>query len=214
MAAPDPNNPSHRTKAHKLRSAIKNGQQLAEVDALWLSDYEEKQQRSRGGSKSYGRSKAARRVVEHREIEEASEAEGTGPTAAAAAVGAALQSREEGRRLDSLTDKSVAALKEACAVYRDICLSLKERLEIYESTHISILASWRDNFLSRVATEAELQQQQQEQLGTNEQANAMLMMMIAKKMGIELPSGFLPSRPRPPEKQPPRRPPPNGAPKS
>ncbi len=207
MAAPDPNNPSHRTKAHKLRAARKHGQTLAEVDALWLSDYEEKQQRPPG--QSHGRSKSARRVVEHREIEEAAEAEGTGPTAAAAAVGAALQSREEGRRLDSLTEKSVLALKEACGVYKDICLSMAERLQILEQTHIEMLFSVRAHFMAATGAEAALMQRDAE----TDPAKDMLTMLLAKHLGIPI-EGLRAAAalPQPPRPRPRPRPPANGAP--
>jgi hypothetical protein len=195
MAAPDPSNPSHRTKAHQLRKAISNGQTLAEVDALWLSEYEEKQQRRPGGSKHYGRSRSGRKVDLH--IEEAAEAEGEGSpaTAAAAAAAHALATREEGRRLDALTINSVTALKEACAVYKDICLTLRERAEVLEATHVSMLEAVRGHFAARTEAEMALMHEQQ----SGDPAKDLLVMMIAKKLGIpvDVMGGLPPGKPRP-----------------
>jgi hypothetical protein len=201
MAAPDPNNPSHRTKAHALRKAIKAGQTLHESDALWLAGYDDAQKKN-GGSKHHGRSRSARKVDVH--IEEAAEAEGEGSPMAAAlgATAAALTTREEGRRLDSLTEKSVAALRQACDVYKDICLSLRDQLQIYQQSQVAMFEAWRNNYLSRVETEAQLVQEQDR----GDPAKDLLLMMIARKMGIPI-EGVAGA---------PRRPngaPPNGVPK-
>lgn len=210
MAAPDPKNPSHRTKAHQLRKAQRNGQTLHETDALWLADYEEKQARGRaaaaGAPTERGRSKSAR-TVEFR-MQEAAEAAGegptAGPTAAAAAVGAALAAKEEGRRLDALTMHSIDALKEACAVYKDICLTLRERAEVLEQTHIEMLMSVRAHFIAATEAESALVQKEAEARPEDQ----LLTMLMAKYLGV--PPGALPRpRPRPPGPKPPA----NGAPK-
>jgi hypothetical protein len=88
-------------------------------------------------------------------MEEAAESEASGTGAAAAAAAAALAAKEEGRRLDSLTVESVGALKEACAVYRDVCLTLKERTEVLEATHIAMLDAVREHYLARTEAEAD-----------------------------------------------------------
>lgn len=199
MAAPDPSNPSHRTRAFALRKAKRNGQALHETDALWLSDYEEKQKRKPGGATERGRSKAARRV--RFELDEAAEAEGEGPTAAAVAAGAALAAREEGRRLDSLTMNSVDALKEACAVYKDICLTLRDRTELLEETHIEMLLSVRAHFIAATEAESALVQKDAEAKPEDQ----LLTMLMAKYLGVS-PQQI----PRP--KRPPKQPP-NGVPK-
>jgi len=206
--APDPKNPSHRTKAHALRKAVKAGQTLHESEALWLAAYEDAQQKG-DGSKHYGRSRSGRKVDLH--IEEAAEAEGEGSPMAAAlgATAQALATREEGRRLDSLTEKSVAALREACGVYKDICLSLRDQLALYQQSQVAMFEAWRNNFLSRVETEGQLMQAEER----GDPAKDLLLMMIAKKLGIPLVDAPTGQRPQP-RRQPPNGAPPNGAPKS
>jgi hypothetical protein len=192
-------NPGDRTKAARLRRQLEAGQAVSNIDALWLQDYEEKQKRG-GQSKHYGRSRSARKVNATFNMEEAAEAEGTGdaaPTAAAAAVGEALKSREEGRRLDSLTTSAVGALKEAVNTYKEICLSMRDRLEILEATHISMLEGVREHFAARTEAEMALIQEQDRR----DPAKDLLTMMVAKRLGIPMdqlpPPGRRPRRPPP-----------------
>jgi hypothetical protein len=190
---PDPSNPGDRAKAYRLRKRGKK-EALANVDQLWLSEYDEKfekRQHANGTSKNFGASRSARTIK--LDIDEQAESMGTG-TAAAVAAGAALAAKEEGRRLDSLTINAVDALKEACGVYKDICLSMRERLEVLEGTHIAMLDSVRDHFIARTQTEAVLLQHQQEE--KEDPATALLVQMIANRFGVSLP-GATP-RPRPP----------------
>ena len=179
---------------------------MHESDALWLAEYDEEQKQT--GSKHYGRSRSGRKVDLH--IEEAAEAEGGGSPMAAAlgATAQALATREEGRRLDALTEKSVAALREACGVYKDICLSLRDQLAIYQQSQVAMFEAWRNNYLSRVETEAQLVQEQDR----GDPAKDLLLMMIAKRMGIPI-EGPIGQGPRP-RRPPPNGAPPNGAPKS
>src|SRR5258708_1884711 len=136
---PDPSNAGDRAKAYRLRKLAKRSK-LMPVDALWLAEYQENQKKTdeKRGGPDFGASRArsGRRIK--LDVEEHAESESIG-TGAAAAAAAALAAKEEGRRLDSLTIESVNALKEACAVYRDVCLSLKERTEVLEATHIAML---------------------------------------------------------------------------
>lgn len=188
MADPDPRNPGDRAKAFRLRKA-RDAKTLGTVDALWLADYEERQRRpppgaapSNGQSKNRGRSKSAR-TVEFK-MQEAAEAEGEG-TAAATAAGAALQAREEGRRLDNLTMVSVDALREAVAVYKDVCLTLRERTEILEQTHIEMLQTVRGYYLHAMQAEGALLTKESE----GDPSTAMLIALVAKHLGIDVPPG-------------------------
>jgi hypothetical protein len=209
----DPAPPSHRTKAHKLRAAVKAGQTLAPVDALWLSDYEEKQQRARqqllGAGAERGRSASSRKV--NFQLEEMAAAEGEGPTAAAVAAGAALHAREEGRRIDSLSMHAVDALKEAVLVYRDICLTMRRRMENLEHAHIEMLETIRTRHIEATQLEASLVQRDAEARPEDQ----MLTMLIAKFLNVPpemLPRAAPPpTRPTRPNGRPPTRPP-NGVP--
>jgi len=202
---PDPKNPGDRTKAYKLRKQLARGDQVANVDKLWLAEYDEKTDdnakpaKNGGPSKNYGRSRSGREVSFH--LKEAAEAEGTG-NAAAAAAAAALQAKEEGRRLDSLTVSAIDVLKTAVAVYKDVCLSMKDRMEILEESHVAILDAGRQHYLERVEVEGALMRLQQEvaQRDDDDPAKGLLEMLIAKHLGVQLPGQ--PRLPRP------RRPPP------
>jgi hypothetical protein len=197
----DPKNPGDRTKAHRFRRAIKAGQKLQPVDELWLSEYEEKDSRRQhaNGSPDVGASRSGRKI--NFQMEEQAEAVGTG-TAAAAAASAALAAKEEGRRLDSLTINSVDALKEACAVYKDICLTLRDRTEILEQTHVEMLLSVRAHFLAATQAESALVQKDAE----GDPAKDLLTMLLAKHLGIPI-EGLKAAASLPAT----RRPPPNGA---
>src|SRR5258706_8850006 len=143
---PDPANQGDRAKAYRLRKLAKRTK-LPNVDALWLGEYDEKAKARAKFTGDVGgsRRRSGRRVK--LDIEEHEEAEAVGTGAAAQAAAAALMAKEEGRRLDSLTVESVAALKEAVATYREVCLSLNERYEIMEDTHIELLGSVREPYL-------------------------------------------------------------------
>ena len=190
MAEPDPRNPGDRAKAFRLRKA-RDANTIGTVDRLWLDDYESVQQgngpRAKGSqappprSKNFGRSRSARKMKF--EVEEAAEAEGTG-NAARDAVAHALQSREEGRRVDNLSMGAVDALREACAVYKDICLTLKERAEVLEATHIEMLHTVRTHYLHATQIEAALQRAQQEAPG--DPAIDMISLLVAKHLGVPL----------------------------
>jgi hypothetical protein len=148
---PDPANQGDRAKAYRLRKEAKKGK-LAPVDALWLGEYDEKAEaRAKASDRGASRWQSGRKVKF--EMEEHEEAEAVGTGAAAAAAAQALAAREEGRRLDSLTVEAVGALKAACDVYRDVCLSMKERMEVLEGTHIEMLGAVRDQYLARTQAE-------------------------------------------------------------
>jgi len=212
---PDPTRAGDRTKASRFRRQLERGEQLADVDQLWMAEYEEKAQRTRTNKPAdYGRSRSGRKVNATFQMEEAAEAEGTG-TAAGAAAAAALVAREEGRRLDSLTEHSVYALKEACAVYKDICLMLRERTEVLEHTHIEMLQSVRSHFIEATKLEGALTQRDAEQKPEDQ----LLAMLMARYLGMPAETVAAAAAaagksngapPRPPQRRP-SRPPPNGA---
>ncbi len=181
---PDPKNAGDRAKAYRLRKSLQRREKVADIDQLWLAEYEEKDPKARAseGSKHHGRSRSGRQIKF--ELQEAAESEGTG-NAAAIAAGAALAAKEEGRRLDSLTINSVDALKEACAVYKDICLTLKERMEILEGTHIEMLQSVRGYYIHAMQAEGELIRRDSERENETDPATAMVVDMLAKKFGID-----------------------------
>lgn len=143
-----------RAKAYRLRK-LRTSSKLMPIDALWLADYEEKEERrtrSRAADVGASRSRSGRKVKFEMEEDAEAEAIGTG-TAATVAAAAALQVKEEGRRLDSLTIESVGALKEAVAVYRDVCLSMRRRMEALEDNHVEMLEAVRTQYLARTQAE-------------------------------------------------------------
>ena len=189
---PSPKNPGDRTKANRLRAAVTRGQKLQPIDALWLSDYDDHNGSRPGpkpaGAVDVGASRSGRKVKF--EMEEQAEAVGSG-SAAVAAASAALAAKEEGRRIDSLSTGAVDALKEACAVYKDICISMRERMEVLEATHVALLDSARDHYIAR--TEAETALMERDRDPEQDQATGMMMQIIAQKLGIAMPSGGRPA---------------------
>jgi hypothetical protein len=213
VSVPDPKIPSHKSRAHALRKAERAGQALHESDQLWLSDYDAKVERNKATPKAIAGEVGASRSAATRsvrfELDEAQQAEaiGTGPTAAAIAAGAALQAKEEGRRLDSLTMHSIDALKEAVGVYKDICLMLHQRTEILEQTHVEMLMSVRAHFIAATEAEGALAQRDAEQKPEDQ----LLMGLIAQYLNV--PPQQLP-RPHAPKTKPNgARPPPGSEPK-
>lgn len=185
---PDPKNAGDRAKAYRLRKALQRRENVADIDRLWLAEYEEKDPKrlaSEGGggaSKHHGRSRSGRQIKF--ELQEAAESEGTG-NAAAIAAGAALQAKEEGRRLDFLTINSVDALKEACAVYKDICLSLRQRMEILEATHIEMLQTVRGYYIHAMEAEGALIARDNEAASEVDPSTAMVVDMLAKHFNLD-----------------------------
>jgi hypothetical protein len=198
-----PHNAGDAAKAYRLR---KKKDQLGPIDRLWLADYDEKQEKEKASrSKNRGRSASARTVKY--EMEEAAASEGEGNAAAVAA--GALVAREEGRRLDALTINALDGYKQLVADQRAFIMEIRRnervaqhRVAQYEATHVAMLEGVREHFAARTEAEMALVQQQDE----GDPAKDMLLMLIAKKMGI--PVDYIP-----PPGSFKRRPPPNGAPK-
>lgn len=184
------------------------------VDQLWLAEYNEKDDKRRrelSGGTDIGASRSARTIK--LDIDEKAESIGTG-AAAVAAASAALVAKEDGRRLDALTMHSVDALKEACAVYKDICLTLKERAEILEATHIEMLHTVRSHYLHATEIESTLRRVQDEPHG--DAATELLMLMAAKHFGLpldQLRPAAAAAAAQKGKRRPPQQPP-NGVPKS
>lgn len=191
--AVDSRNPGNRTKAFRLHKAVRGGQVLPPEDALWLASYDDtarantEAQRKKAG-KNFGASRSGRRIK--LDVEEHAEAIGVGGEAAAAAA-QALAAREEGRRIDSLSVAAVDALKEACSVYKDICLSLRDQVEVLQGTHIEMLQAVRSHFIARTEAEIELQKT----LTGGDGAEGMLVALLAQHFGIQLPPGMAAAAP-------------------
>jgi len=179
----------NRAKASRLRARKRAGEALSAVDELWLANYDddvEARAKKKNGAGDVGASRSSRKMTI--DLDETSEAIGSG-SAAAAAAGAALVAREEGRRLDNLTITSIDALKEACAVYKDICLTLKDRTEVLEATHIAMLDSVRAHFLARTDAEVRADElERQAESGGKDDMMTMLVPMLAAKLGLQVPA--------------------------
>jgi len=198
---PTPSNAGDRTKAHRLRRR----KDLGPVDKLWLAQYDdavEDKKKKRKHKFDVGASRSQRRV--RVEVDEEQEAAGTGEAAKFAA--AALEAKEEGRRLDALTVNALDVLKEAVATYRDVCLSMKDRLEILEATHIAMLDSVRESHIDKTNAEIELMKLASAEGGPGSVADQMFMQLVASRLGISLPNGT--PRPAPPRRGPPPKVPP------
>jgi hypothetical protein len=191
-------NAGNAAKAYRLRKRVKAGEDLEPIDKLWLVDYDDsvadrekkRTKRRESSTKDFGASRSKRTI--RLDLDEEQEAAGSGSAATAGAL-AALEAREEGRRLDYLSVGAVEALREACSVYRDICISLRERTEVLEGTHIALLESGMEQRAARNEAEIALMTLQQ-QPAHEDPATALMVQMIARKMGVQLP-GFAPTSP-------------------
>lgn len=146
-------NAGDRAKAYRLRKELKAGT-IKPIDKLWLANYEDEAAKHARRHVDVGasRSKSGRKV--EFKMEEAAEHEAVGSgSAAVAAASAALAAREEGRRLDSLTIEAVGALKEAVNVYQSVCLTMRRRMEVLESSHVEMLEAVREQYLARTQAE-------------------------------------------------------------
>lgn len=183
-----PHNAGDAAKAYRLRKAISRGETLKPIDRLWLDEYHHEHPQSPSAPASAtaaGRSRSGRKVSATFDLEEAAEAEGVGEGPASIAAAAALQSREEGRRLDSLTVSAVGALEKAVETYRQICESLQAMLETYQDHHLDTLASVRDHYLARTASDAEVARLQKERNGAEDPLTGLMAIMAAKHLGID-----------------------------
>lgn len=177
MATP-PN--SHRTKASRIRKQLAKGDDVSTSDQIWLDEYN----KQTNGSGDFGASASSTKVHRTETIEEKKAAVGTGE-AAASAAGLALVTREEGRRLDSLTVNAIAALHEAVDVYKSVATTLLERTKVLEETHVEMLQSVRAEFMARVQTEGALLQRESEK-DDGEGVQTMALALIAQHLGIDL----------------------------
>ena len=171
---------SARTKASRIRKALAKGE-ANEIDQLWLAHYDEQT----NGSGNYGASASKKQTHKTETVIEEAAAVGTG-SAAVAAAGLALAAKEEGRRLDSLTVSSIAALKEAVGVYKEITLSLRDQLVEYRKAHTGMMETMTAHYLARVEAEAELMQKEKADDDDDDGgAKAMMLSVIAKKLGLD-----------------------------
>jgi hypothetical protein len=175
-------NQGDAAKAYRLRKAISTGQVLKPIDKLWLDEYEHDHPRS---GDAYGASRKARKVSATFDLEEAAESVGSGDVnPATIAAAAALQSREEGRRIDALSTGAVEALKEAVSTYKSICESLQAMLETYQSHHLDTLDSVRNHYLARTQSEAALARMMEEKDNEGDPVNALMAIVAARHLGI------------------------------
>lgn len=178
-------NAGDAAKAFRLRKKRSAGQALKPIDALWLADFEEEQQRDpkrRKLTKSFGASAAGKRV--RLEIDEHAESVGTG-TAASEAATAALMVKEEGRRLDNLTINAVGALKEAVETYKAICLDLRRSTSDLHTAHVEMFKAWQGEAIGR--TESEIALREAAKNGDEDEVKGMLMAIVAQKLGLNIP---------------------------
>jgi len=158
-----PGSPADRTRAYRIRRALrKDEDDVPPDDKEWLRAYEAAQV-SKGASRSHRVSYT----------EESAEAAGTGEAAAyAAAMAAPKLAKEEGRRIDNLIaaviQATVAANKNTQAAYDQILRSnqqLLERNAQLEHVHLGMLEAIRTGHLARTEAEAELIRKEAESAG-------------------------------------------------
>jgi hypothetical protein len=138
--------PADRSRAYRLRSALKSGQEIEPDDDEWLNDYTAKANASTQPSRAAKASK-----VMHYE-EHAAEATGDG---AATALAAGSWAREEGRRIDSLISVGLGAMQNACNMYHQMCVDLMHRTAQSEKAQTELMLSIREHYLARTQAETD-----------------------------------------------------------
>jgi hypothetical protein len=135
-----------RARAYRIRSLIRQGGTPTDDDAEFLREYEGKQEQDRGAS-------ATSRKVSF-DLEENAMAVGTGAAAeVAAGMAAGAVARQEGLRLDYVTQAGIGALVKACELHEKMASSLLERTMQLEEVHLSMLDAVREQYLARTQAE-------------------------------------------------------------
>lgn len=208
----DPASPRDRSRALRIRTQIRKGGAIEPEDATWYKGYEERREAADRKRRAHSMGASASSRTMH--IEEHTAAVGVGEAAASAALAASV-ARAEGQRIDYLVHAGADALIEACRQHRELCgqaiglmAEMRGRLQQVEDTHMAMLDSVRDHFISRTETEAELVRIQREGAdeGENNMANTLMFDMMRQHLGAP---------PAPPHRPPPPRrpgPPPRPAP--
>ena len=178
---PKPHNAGDAAKAYRLRKAIERGQVLKPTDRLWLDEYEHDHPKS---AKDYGRSRSARKV--RLEIDEAAEAEGEGENPATVAAAAAMQTREEGRRLDQLTVHALAVYEKCVEGYERQNRSMRLMLRAIQRPYIDMMESVREHYLARAQTEGQLQRLLDDKENEGDPVNALMAYVAARHLGVPL----------------------------
>jgi hypothetical protein len=147
-----PPSTGQRNRAARLRHAVDQHETVTPDDLAWLLDYEQKQQarmdKIRNAATSAGGTK--KRKVMH--VEEEEERVGIGDAAIAAAA-AAAESREEGRRLDTLLSLGHQAMLGAVDAYKSMAAQLLQRNHELERAHVRMMETIRVHYLARVDAE-------------------------------------------------------------
>jgi hypothetical protein len=176
--------PPERARAYRLRAKMRKGDTLEAEDAAWLGSYE---QSAGDGDGAFGASASSKTI----HVEEKRAAVGIGASAAEIAAHAAL-AREEGRRIDYLTEAAVKALaaaaeqsREAAALYRDMVKDLRRHTSSLEEVHLSMLDAVRDQYLARTQAEIDAMAAREEDKGdATSQIVEQLLPVLLERMGV------------------------------
>ena len=198
MAAPSKHNPGDAAKAYRLRAMVKRGQTLKPIDVLWLADYDHHHPndhaaagRASGAARgAHARSRKGRKIDLH--VEEAEEHEASADSPAALAAAAALQSKAEGERLDTLTVNALKILQEAVSTYRKLCASVTDMLATYQTAHLETLAAVRTHYLARTEAESAAMEAERSALNAGDPAKEMMLIALMKHFGVDVPAGVDP----------------------
>ena len=183
IAAGKPPTTGQRNRAARLRQAVTAGSTTTPDDLAWLLDYESKQQQRAEKTASAGASKKSK--VTH--TEETEERIGLGDATVAAAA-AAAESREEGRRLDTLLSLGHQAMLGAVDAYKNMCGQLLQRNHDLERAHIRMLDTVRTHYLARVDAEGEAAELERELDKPQEEKKDALSQMAEELLPMLLPA--------------------------
>lgn len=167
---PTPNG-ADRAKALRIRRKLDVGGAVSPEDSAWLHDYERAQEENKRPRDVGASASRSRRTVV---VDEEQEAASVGTGSAAEIAAAAAMTREEGRRIDTLTNTAVGALARACDLYHTMVEDLLARAQADAEVHRELLSSVRTHFIERTQAEAELIRQGEDKDGLSGLATQLL----------------------------------------
>lgn len=179
--------PLERARAYRLRVKIRKGDTIEAEDAAWLGQYERAADSGDDAGAAFGASASSRTI----HVEEKRAAVGTGDAAVVAAH--AALAREEGRRIDFLTEAGIKALeaaatqsRQAADLYASMVKDLLARTKTLEEVHLSMLDAVREQYLARTQAEVDALQAQGKD-DKDDLANQLLAMILPRLGGVPLP---------------------------
>jgi hypothetical protein len=196
-----------RTKASKLRKRIAAGEELRPIDKLWLADYEHHhpgkgkepdgagpeipevvptaRPNAAARALALGASSKGRKVSATFDLEEQAQSLGVGESAATLAALGALQERESGQRLDTLTVNALKVYEKCVLGWEKMGTVCRRLLRESQRANIELMRSLRGEYMKGLQVEGTLRQMQAREEEGGDPLDALMAAMAARYAGID-----------------------------